>query len=510
MHRKQLNLLLASFFAICFFLIPHTSVAAGEVPDGVYIDSVNIGGMTIEEAEEAVENYVEDLKNKTITIDIEGENEQITLTELGFSYKDNNFIEESTSIGSYGNLVKRYKEIKDIAHNDLIFSLEYTIDKNSIRDFVENKISPYNISSENASLKRESGEFIYTDHLVGRHVEVEETVNLIEESIYDDWDKGDIKLSAVILEDQPDFTREMVEKVDSKLGTYTTYYASSSNSRASNISNGARLINNIVLYPGDEFSAYEVLTPFTVANGYSVGGAYENGIVVDSIGGGACQVTTTIYNAALYAEMEVTERQAHSMTVSYVDLARDAAIAGTYKDIKFVNNTDYPILIQGFTQNRSVTFTIWGHETRADNRKIEFETVVLSSRQPPEDVETEDPTKPESYKETTQSPHTGYVAELYKIVYEDGKQVSREKVNKSSYMATPRHVTIGTMPEPEPETEEELELETIDPEGTEEVTDPNGEEPDTGVPATETEGKAVTPPKTTPPQGPPESSKPDD
>jgi vancomycin resistance protein YoaR len=90
----------------------------------------------------------------------------------------------------------------------------------------------------------------------------------------------------------------------------------------------------LVLYPGEVFSAYKVLTPFTERNGYYLAGAYLNGQVVDSVGGGVCQVTTTLYNAVLEAELEVVERMPHSNDISYVDLSRDAAHSRkTYKDL---------------------------------------------------------------------------------------------------------------------------------------------------------------------------------
>ena len=88
---------------------------------------------------------------------------------------------------------------------------------------------------------------------------------------------------------------------------------------------------------------YETVAPFTAENGYAMAGSYLNGEVVDSMGGGICQVSTTLYNAVLRAELEVVERSPHSMTVHYVELSEDAAIAGTYKDFKFKNSTDYPI-----------------------------------------------------------------------------------------------------------------------------------------------------------------------
>jgi hypothetical protein len=133
------------------------------------------------------------------------------------------------------------------------------------------------------------------------------------------------------------------------------------------------------------------------------------------------------------------------MTISYVDLSRDAAIAGTYKDFKFKNNTDVPILIEATTKNRTITFKLWGKETRdTEKRKVKFETKVISETPPPKEVITKDPTQPETYRKVTQSAHTGYKAELYKVVYENGVEVSRTLVNKSNYSAAPKYIIVGT------------------------------------------------------------------
>ena len=288
---------------------------------------------------------------------------------------------------------------------------------------------------------------------MGSKVNIEETVAKIEAAI-DQWNKQDILVDAVVDDDIPIYTKKVVEQCKDLLGTYTTEYATSSSDRAGNVANGAKLINNTVLYPGDTFSAYNILTPFTKGNGYFVAGAYLQGKVIDSVGGGACQVTTTLYNAVLQAELEVVERQPHSMTISYVDLSRDAAIAGTTKDFKFKNNTDVPILVEGITKGRKITFKVWGKETRdKDSRKVDYVTVVLSETAPPADVVTKDPNHPTTYQKVTQSAHTGYKAELYKVVYENGVETSRTLVNKSSYQAAPRYVTIGTKKEEDTETD---------------------------------------------------------
>ena len=92
--------------------------------------------------------------------------------------------------------------------------------------------------------------------------------------------------------------------------------------------------------------------------------------MVDSIGGGVCQISTTLYNAALRAELEITQRQNHSMIVTYVKPSEDAAIAGTYKDLKITNNYQTPIYVEGLTEGRTLTFTIYGQETRPENLSL--------------------------------------------------------------------------------------------------------------------------------------------
>ena len=116
--------------------------------------------------------------------------------------------------------------------------------------------------------------------------------------------------------------------------------------RKQNVAVGAEKINGTLVQPGEEFSVEAVVVPFDAENGYALAASYEMGKVVDSYGGGICQVSTTLYVAVLKAELEVTERYSHSMIVHYVDPSMDAAIAEGLKDLKFINNTDAPIYIE--------------------------------------------------------------------------------------------------------------------------------------------------------------------
>ena len=247
--------------------------------------------------------------------------------------------------------------------------------------------------------------------------------------------------------DYPRGTAEELSKVKDVLGTFTTSYSTSGAARCQNIATGTAHINGTVLYPGDTFSAYEAVSPFSEANGYAMAGSYLNGKVVDSLGGGICQVSTTLYNAVLRAELEVTERSNHSMIVTYVEPADDAAIAGTYKDLKFKNTLDAPVYIEGVTSGKQVTFTIYGQETRPSNRTLKFESVTLSTTEPGVQI-IADAGQPIGYI-TRESAHKGVVAELYKHVYVGGKEESVTKVNKSNYKATPRTITVGIAGDPD-------------------------------------------------------------
>ena len=176
---------------------------------------------------------------------------------------------------------------------------------------------------------------------------------------------------------------------------------------------------------------------------HSLAASYLNGKVVDSLGGGICQVSTTLYNAVLLAELDVTQRYNHSMIVAYVDPSADAAIAESAgKDFKFVNNTDAPIYIEGIIKNKKITVNIYGKETRDNNREVIYESEIISRTPPGQDVIYVDAGRPIGYI-VKESAHVGYKARLWKVVKENGEVVERTQVNSSTYKMTPRYATVG-------------------------------------------------------------------
>lgn len=143
------------------------------------------------------------------------------------------------------------------------------------------------------------------------------------------------------------------------------------------------------------------------------------------------------------AELEIVQRYNHSMIVNYVKPSDDAAIAGTYKDLKFKNNLDNPVYIEGYCSGGVITFNVYGVETRPANREISFRSETISEEDPVTQFKF-DAGQPVGYFHTEQSAHKGLTARLWKTVTVDGAVQSDEVFNNSKYKSSPKIVTVGT------------------------------------------------------------------
>ncbi len=411
---------------------------------GVQVEGIELGGLSKEEAEEKINEYVTGLQATEIELGVGEKTEKITLGELGIFCETKDVLEEAYALGRDGSLFANYKAVKNLEKEPAEFALPFSFEEEAVKTALKAKTESYGDKMQNATVKRVNGAFVITEEKDGVVFNYEESAKLIMDKVAGDWDdRASFKIDMVTQIEKAKYTKEMMEKVTDKLGSFSTNYSSSASGRKKNVKAGASFINGSVIYPGETFSVHDAVTPFTYERGYAMAGSYLNGETVQSMGGGICQVSTTLYNAVLRAELEITERHEHSMTVSYVQLSADAAISGTYKDLKFKNNTDTPIYIEGTANGSTLTFTIWGDETRPSNRTISYVNEVLSSKAPKE-VEEPDPTLEEGTRKVISKGHTGYKTKLWKIIKVDGKQTDKVLVNTSNYMASNTKVAVGT------------------------------------------------------------------
>lgn len=412
--------------------------------DGVYMGEISLSGMTAEEAKSVVNEFVEDLKRKNITFGAVNDHYVVVMAgDLGLSWVNEGDIDEAVRLGKKGNIVKRYKAIQDLKHGNKVYKLELSLDRDLLRAVLEEQCTEYDVPAINNTMARVDGQIVVEAGQTGQRVNVEDSLNKAYDYITGEWNYQDASIDLAIDVTEPKGSVEDLERMTDVLGTFTTSYSTSSSSRCKNVENGCRLINGTLLYPGDEFSTYDTVKPFTEANGYFMAGSYLNGKVVDSIGGGICQVSTTLYNAVLLSELEVTERNNHSMIIAYVKPSMDAAIAeSSGKDFRFANNLDNPIYIEGHTEDKQITFTIYGVEQRSPSRVVRYESETLTTTQPDHEVITPTAGQGVGYI-SVESAHIGYTAQLWKIVEENGAEVSREVINKSTYKVSPRSATVG-------------------------------------------------------------------
>ncbi|HJD13332.1 MAG TPA: VanW family protein [Candidatus Ruminococcus avistercoris] len=411
-----------------------------EILEGVFIDSVNVSGMNKKEAVQAVEDHMREVKGYRIQLQIGDNVVSVPAGELGLDWDNESVVDKALDFGQKGNIVKQYKARKDLEQEPVRLTLQYGADEASIETVLKEKCVVLDREPENATMTRTEDGFDIVPEKQGITLEVDEAKKTIQDYLSSQWRSGlgMVTLPAKITEAAHKASE--LQTVQDILGSASTDYSSSSANRAANIQRGTELLNGTVVYPGESVSVTELVIPFDEENGYAPAPSYENGEVVDSYGGGICQVSTTLYMSLLRAELEITERHNHSMIVNYVKPSMDAAISEGYKDLKFTNNLETPIYIEGYTSGGEVGFVVYGQEYRPEGRSVTYESETLETIEP----EVELTASQDSFGTITQtgSPHTGYNACLWKIVSENGKE-TKEQVNSSTYNMTPEKYSVG-------------------------------------------------------------------
>ena len=231
-------------------------------------------------------------------------------------------------------------------------------------------------------------------------------------------------------------------------------------SRTNNLDLACKAINGTVLNSGDVFSFNDIVGERTAAKGYQPATVYVSGESKPELGGGVCQVASTIYLCCVLADLNVVERTEHMFSVSYVPMGADATIYWGSLDFKFENSTPYPLRIEASVSDGYVHIRLIG--TKENDETIQVESVTTATI-PWSEVEKEDETKPEGYRETTQSPYTGYAVTLYIQRYDaDGNKIGEREPAQYPYSRYSKRDRITIVGTGKPEEEEP-------PEGT----DPN-------------------------------------
>lgn len=232
------------------------------------------------------------------------------------------------------------------------------------------------------------------------------------------------------------------EAFPNKLATYTTRYDPSNKNRSNNIAISSEKIDGTIIMPGEVFSYNQIVGERTIAAGYKEAGAYAGGKVVQDVGGGICQTSSTLYNAALLANLEITDRSNHQFLTSYVSAGRDATVSWGGIDFQFKNTRSYPIKIEASAKNGVCTMSIYGIKEETEYEVV-IQSVVLSYIPYTTKYEN-DPTLEEGKEVVEQSGYTGCTSEAYRILKLNGEVVSKTLLSKDTYDPMTKIIKRGT------------------------------------------------------------------
>lgn len=500
------GLVVAAALVIAALALTVFVLSSHKIHGNIYIDEIAVGGMTKEQASAQITGLAD--ANRMITVGCGEVKKQFTLGDIGACYSVEASVDEAYAIGRTGNIFRRIYDFLYVKAHSAHVPVSVTCDEGVLSAYIEEiagqvdqpqREREISLEGNVLTVKRgHSGQCINREHAreavleaIGTRGadEVSLTLETVDpkpievDSIYDEvcgdpvdanyrvenykltivpekvgiqFDKAEAK--RIIRETEGDVISIPVETIapqktakdvenslfPDQLATYSTKYAQSNTNRSYNIYLASKNIDGAVLAPGDVFSYNDAVGPRTASRGFKDAGVYVGNRVEQGIGGGICQVSSTLFNAAVLADLNIVYRTNHSMPVSYVPRGRDATVSYGSIDFKFSNNTDAPVQIRASAGNGTNTISIYG--VKADKSKSIALEVVQTGTTPFTTKKKDAPDLPQGKVKIEQKGSNGTSYSTYKITNINGKQANRELLTKSSYVTIEQIEWVGTGP----------------------------------------------------------------
>ena len=502
---KLISIVFAIIIAIFSVIFAITNINNANITKGVKIEGIDVSGLTREQAKEKLESIYSEKKKKDITLKYEDFETTIAPETLETNYNIEKATNEAILVGKSGNIITNNYGIFFALIGKKNIKVETTINEEQTKQAIEDiqtnlpeTIEEPDYYIENDKLiitPGKEGLKILTDKLLTEIKEQQKNINTNQETIEIPAEKAwpskvdidkihqdiykkvqDAYITKDPVEVHPevigiDFNIEDAKKIleenkeqyeiplqitnpqvtlsnlgseafPEKISSYSTRYDGGDKDRSTNLEIACKKIDEKIVLPGETFSYNKTLGARTTKAGYKTAKVYENGAVVDGIGGGICQISSTLYNAVLKANMQTVERRNHQFITSYVPEGRDATVAYGVTDFKFKNTRKYAIKIKATASNGVATISIYGIKENPEYN-ITFETKTISTI-PVTEKYIEDNTIAEGTEEIKQKGANGCVTETYIIKSLNGQVVSKDLLSKDTYSAMQRIILKGT------------------------------------------------------------------
>lgn len=408
---------------------------------GTTVEGVDVSHMTLQQAMEHWESQIEPAYRQAAATLNDGT--RVTAEELGYDSNYADVLSRAWSAGRNGSLVERYRRMAASVARPTAYEVSRTIyDDARVRDYAAALAEQIDAEPRDARVKSfnvETYSFEFEAESSGRRLNQAALVRDVEAAL--NAGGGSVQMDVEVI--APAVTQENVAAQYGMITYATTNASSSSSNRLSNISLALSMLNGVSLEPGESLSFNETVGQRTTERGFKKATAYSSGKVTEEVGGGICQVSTTLFNAAVKADLKIDERHNHSLTVSYVDLGKDAAVDWGNKDLRFTNTSSDRVYICAFlTDDKRVRVGVFGR-LLADGVSITLEGVETGTT----DFETQYQLSFELASGQTrvvQKGKKGHTAVAYKIWWDaQGNEIRRSEFCKSRYQATPEIVEYG-------------------------------------------------------------------
>lgn len=407
---------------------------------GMKVDGMDLGGYTLSDALDEFQSREVDYAQKQAITFVSGNEEYLYGAEkLGFESNYAAVVKGAWNVGRKGTIAQRYAAAQ--AGCDYTISRGYSDDTlRQATDALAQSLTKDCVNAQIEDFVYNRGEFVFSKEETGIYVDPEE----LYQSTVSALAQGTTSVEIRQVESQPSVTAEMLSTQYGELSSAVTNASSSNSNRINNIRLACAAINEMCMQPGEEFSFNGVVGKRTSEAGYKKAGVYVSGELGEEIGGGICQVSTTLFNAVVKADLEVTERHNHSLPVAYVDNGKDATVSWGVQDLKFVNSSDEPIYIVAFvTEDKRVRVHIFG-KLRTDGLTVSLVPVLQETIKPGDDEYQYTGEIPTGTTRVKSKARNGYRVNTYKAYTDaDGNVVDKVFLCSSYYPARAAVIEIG-------------------------------------------------------------------
>jgi len=410
--------------------------------NGIRFENQNFGGKSKEQLAEFAADIADKKEDEVLFSLILQDRDPlpIKLGEFDPEFDTEDVVDEVYAVGREGNKISRYIKVRGLASDPQNFTLGYKIKESAIDKIVAKAAKEFNSKVTDASVEFKPTEetmFVAKGGKSGAEIDQDKLKADITAAI-DQKQTEDIQVSAAIVE--PKITEDEAMANTKLMAQFSTTTTGAYN-RDTNIQLASEAFNGVIVQPNEVFSINECTGQRTAAKGYKSAGAIKNGKMIQDLGGGVCQVSSTLYGAVIRADLEIVARQPHRWRSTYVQVGQDAAIDWPHADFKFKNNTKAPIYLRSTKVGTKLTVYIYG--TPLEWEKIEVISWATGSLYPAATKTITDKSLAAGKTVTDTKSRIGETAVAYRVYYKDGKEDHRSKLPDTRHEPVQGVVRVG-------------------------------------------------------------------